>query len=118
MSDSACLSPKGGAKLLSNLVIFSIFSSDNPLDFHKSIQVVPLKYLMYFLAGINTKQFWDIPEGEYVDPLRKPNLLVKYFVIPFFNISFIFILIVHLIHFYLNFLVYHQNLSFLRSFSC
>ena len=118
MSDSACLSPKGGAKLLSNLVIISIFSSDNPLDFHKSIQVVPLKYLMYFLAGINTKQFWDIPEGEYVDPLRIPNLLVKYFVIPFFNISFIFILIVHLIHFYLNFLVYHQNLSFLRSFSC
>ena len=55
MSDNAWLSPKGDAKLLSNLVIFSIFSSDSPLDFHKSIQVVPLKYLMYFLAGINTK---------------------------------------------------------------
>ena len=46
---------KSGAKLLSDLVIFSIFSSDIPLDFHKSIGVVPLKYLMYFLAGITTK---------------------------------------------------------------
>ena len=40
---------------ITNLVIFSIFSSDIPLDFHESIRVVPLKYLMYFLAGINTK---------------------------------------------------------------
>ena len=40
---------------LSDLVIFSIFSSDIPLDFHKSILVVFLKYLMYFLPGINTK---------------------------------------------------------------
>ena len=40
------------AKLLS---IFSIFSSEIPLDFHESIRVVPLKYLMYFLAVINTK---------------------------------------------------------------
>ena len=47
---------KFGAKLLSDLVIFSIFSSDIPLDFHKSIRVVPLKYLEgnIFLAGINT----------------------------------------------------------------
>ena len=32
-----------------------IISSDIPLDFYDSIQVVPKKYLMYFLAGINTK---------------------------------------------------------------
>ena len=48
---------KKGAKSLSDLVIFSIFCSDFPLDFHESIQVLPLKYLMYSLACINTKQF-------------------------------------------------------------
>ena len=45
------------AKLLCDLVIFSILSSDIPLNFHDSIRVVPLKYLMYFLVGINTKLF-------------------------------------------------------------
>ena len=48
---------KKGVKLLYDLVIFSIFCSDFPLDFHESIQVLPLKYLMYSLACINTKQF-------------------------------------------------------------
>ena len=48
-------STKVGAKLLPNLVIFSIFSSEIPLDFHNSIRLVPLKYLMYFLDVINTK---------------------------------------------------------------
>ena len=43
------------AKLLSALVIFSIFYSDIRLNFHESIQAVPLKYLMCFLGGINTK---------------------------------------------------------------
>ena len=46
---------KVGAKLLSDLVIFSLFSSDIPWDFHDSVGVVPLKYLMFFLVGINTK---------------------------------------------------------------
>ena len=41
--------------LLSNLVILSTSSSDIPLDFHKLIRVVALKYLMYYLAGINAK---------------------------------------------------------------
>ena len=40
---------------MSDLVIFSIFSSDIPLDFHESMRLVPPKYLMYFLAGINAK---------------------------------------------------------------
>ena len=43
---------KVDAKLLPDLAIFSIFSSDLPLDFHESIRVVPIKYLMY---GINTE---------------------------------------------------------------
>ena len=56
MSGNKWWSIKVGAKLLSNLVIFSIFSSDNPLDFHESIPVVvSLKYLMHISAGINTK---------------------------------------------------------------
>ena len=39
-----------------DLVPFSILFSDSSLDFHKLIEVVPLKYLiMYFLSGINTK---------------------------------------------------------------
>ena len=46
---------KGLCKLLSGWVIISIFSSDIPLDFCNSVLVVPLKYLMYFLAGIYTK---------------------------------------------------------------
>ena len=42
-------------KNASDLVIFSEFSSDIPLNFHEIIQVVRLKYLMRFLGGINTK---------------------------------------------------------------
>ena len=55
MSNNKCWSTKVGAKLLSDLVIFSTFSFHIPLDFQESIWVVPLKYLIYFLAGINTK---------------------------------------------------------------
>ena len=44
-----------GAKLLSDLITFYILSSDISLDFQESIGAMPLKYLMYFLAGINTK---------------------------------------------------------------
>ena len=55
MSGNKCWSTKVGANLLSDLIIFSIFLSDIALDFHESIQLVPLKYWMYFLAGINTK---------------------------------------------------------------
>ena len=49
------ISAKTGAKLLSDLVIFSVFTSDILSDFHKSIGVVLLKYLPYFLAGVNAK---------------------------------------------------------------
>ena len=52
MSGNKSCSTKVGAKFLSALVIFSIFSSDIPLDFHESIRVVPLKHLMYFSAVI------------------------------------------------------------------
>ena len=55
MSVNKWRSAKVGVKMLSDLVLFSIFSSDFPLDFQESIRVVPLKYWIYFLAGINTK---------------------------------------------------------------
>ena len=44
-------STKVGAKLLSDLLIFSILSSYIPLDFHEWILVVVWEYLMYFIAG-------------------------------------------------------------------
>ena len=55
MSGNEWWSTKVVAKLLSDLVIFSIISSDIPLAFYDSTQLVPLKCLMYFIAGINTK---------------------------------------------------------------
>ena len=54
MSGNKWWSTKVDTKMLSDLGIFSIFSTDIPLDFLDSNQVVPLKYLMYFLAGIDT----------------------------------------------------------------
>ena len=51
MSGNTRCSAKIGANLLFDLVIFSILSSDILLDFHDSIRVVPMKYLMYLLAG-------------------------------------------------------------------
>ena len=47
-------STKIGAKLLSDLAIFSIFFPEILLDFHKSTQVVLLCQLMHFLSGIIT----------------------------------------------------------------
>ena len=55
MSGNIWWSGKDDAKLLSDLLIFSILSSDIPLNFHDLIQLVPIKYLMYFLFGINNK---------------------------------------------------------------
>ena len=51
------VAPSTGIKIKfpSDLLTFSIFSDDILLDLHNSIRVVPLKYSMYFLAGINTK---------------------------------------------------------------
>ena len=37
------------------LIIFSLLSSDIPLDFYELIWVVPLKYLMSFIASIYAK---------------------------------------------------------------
>ena len=55
MSGDEWWSTKVGTKLLSDLVMFSRLPSDIPLGLHDSTQVVPVKYLMYFLAGIDTK---------------------------------------------------------------
>ena len=42
MSGNKWCSTKVGAQLLSDLIIFSIFSPDIPLDFHELIPIVPL----------------------------------------------------------------------------
>ena len=76
--------------MLPDLVMFSIISSEFPLDVHISICVVPLKYLMQFLAGINTKQFWNITEEKYFAPLKILNLFIKSFVNSFVNIALTF----------------------------
>ena len=90
MSGNTWWSPKFGAKLLSDLVIFSTYSSDIPLEFYESTQVVPLKYVMYFLAGINTKYLWNIPEEKYFAPFRVLTLFIKSFVNPFVDIALTF----------------------------
>ena len=87
MSISRWWSTKVGAKLLSDLVTFSIFSSDIPLDFHKLIQVVLLKYLIYFLVGINKNWFWKISEKKYFPPLRILYPFIKSLVSPFVEIA-------------------------------
>ena len=69
------------------LVICSISSSNIPLDFHESIRVVPVKYLMHVSAGRNTKQFWNIPEDKYFSPLRTFSLFIKSLVNPFVDIA-------------------------------
>ena len=82
---------KVGAKLMSDLVIFSIFSSSILPDIYESIRVVALKHLTYFLAGTNTKKFWNIPDKKYFALLRILNLLIMSFVNPFVDIAVIFL---------------------------
>ena len=65
MSGNKWWSTKVVTKFLSDLVIFSIISSDISLDFHDLIQVVPLKYLIYILAGINPKLLGKTSEEKY-----------------------------------------------------
>ena len=60
MSGNKRWSTKIDEKLLSDLVIFSVFSSENTLDLHQSIPVASLKYLMYFLAGIKILNNFEI----------------------------------------------------------
>ena len=69
------------------LVIFSKFYSDIPLDFHDSNRVVPLNYLMCFLAVVNTKSFWNIPKEKYFAPLGTLNIFIKSFVNPFVDFA-------------------------------
>ena len=54
MSGNTWWSTTVGAKLLLDLVMFSILSSDIPPDFHYSTPVVVVKYLIYFIAALNT----------------------------------------------------------------
>ena len=102
MSGNKWQSTKVGANLLCDLVIFSVLSSHIPLDLHDSMRVKLLKCLMYFLIGINTKKISNIPKEKYFAPLWMLNLFIRYFVNPFADIALTF-LIVHLIHFHMNY---------------
>ena len=102
MSGNKWRSAKVGANLLCDLVIFSILSSYIPLDLHDSMRVKLLKYLMFFLIGINTKTISNIPKEKYFAPFWMLNLFIRSFVNPFADIALTF-LIVHLIHFHMNF---------------
>ena len=73
--------------VLLDFVIFSIFSFKTPLDFHESFRLEPLKYLVYFVSGINTKQFWNIFAEKYFPPLRIINLSIKNFLNSFAAIA-------------------------------
>ena len=49
---------------------------------------MPVKYLMYFVASINTEKFWKIPEEKYIAPLRILNLPLVDIALTFFDSSF------------------------------
>ena len=83
MSGNRWWSTKVCPKVLFDLVMFSIFSSNIPLDFHESIRVEPLKYLMYFLAGVNTKQSWNITEKKILCSIMNTKFIYQIFCEPF-----------------------------------
>ena len=75
------------------------------------VRVVSLKYL----AGIKTKQFWNIPQESYF-AIKNTNSFIKYFVNPFVDIAVNFLnnsLDIYL--FEVAFLVYYQNLPLLQN---
>ena len=85
------LSTKVGAKLLSDFIMFSIFSSEIPLDFQVSIRVVPLKYLMYFFSWHKCLIIYKYPEGKDFAPLKILDSCIKSFFNPFFGIFLTFL---------------------------
>ena len=91
MSGNKWWSTKVGAKLLSDLVISLIFSSDISLDFHELIRVVPLKYLMYFLTGIKLNNFEIFLKKKWILNLWILNLFIKSFAKPFLDIALTFL---------------------------
>ena len=77
--------------MISDLYTNSIFSSVIPFDFGELIQVIPLQYLMYCLAGINNKQFLNILEKKkHFASFRLLKLFIKSFVNPFVDITLTF----------------------------
>ena len=90
MSGNTWWSIKFGAKMAAWFsYIFNIFFWHS-IRFPRVIRAVPLKYLMYFLAGINTKQVWKVIEEKYFAPLRILNLFIKSFVNHFVDIALTF----------------------------
>ena len=101
------------------IYIFNIFGW-NSIIFPR----INLKYLMYFLAGINTKIFGNTPEEKYFASLRILSLFTKSFLNPFFFDIFLTCFDNSVSSFLIEvkFLAYHQNLSLYKInniiFSC
>ena len=58
---------KIGTKLLSDVVIISIFSSESVIDFHDKTLDVLAKILKYFLFEEYIKWFFNMPEQKYLN---------------------------------------------------
>ena len=75
-------STKIDAKLLSDVVTFSILSSDIPLDFQKPSSA---SKIFNILLNIQT---WNIPKEKHFATLRILNLSIKCFADPFVALTF------------------------------
>ena len=83
-----------GQKLVSDLCGFTIFCSDNVVDFDEEILSFLLvsKIKTYLLNVINTKKFCNPPIEKYFAPLIILHLFIKSTVNPFVDIILNFFL--------------------------
>ena len=66
--------------MLSNVVIFSILSSESPTDFHYKTLDVLVKKLKYSFYERYIKWFCNVPGEKYLASLRSLYSFIKYFV--------------------------------------
>ena len=85
---------KVGTKLLSDVVIVSIFSSESLINFHDKTLDVLVKNLKYILFEKYIKWFFNFPEQKYL-----ATLIILYLCIKTFVSLFVDILMAHLIYF-------------------
>ena len=85
--------------MLHDIVIFSILSSDNAIDFHDKTWNVLVKNQKYFFTKKYVKWFCNVPEEKYPFLLKVLHSFIKSFVNPFIDIDIQLLLIAHLIHF-------------------
>ena len=79
---------KSGLKLLSDLVIFSIFSSAIPMNFYKSIRVVPI-----FNVFFSCYKYYIILKYSWIkifSSIKNTKFIYQIFVYPFVDIAYTF----------------------------